>query len=164
MAESPVPARNVRWLSRYKARMIAVAQLTETQAEACAHAESFETLSEGFEDDPEGAADEEMRLLGRVNSDGRSPVPALGSRPAQIHTLKTWPKYFKAIVDGWKTFELRLNDRGFAVGDCLVLQEFDPETGTFTREMFSVRVTYLTADYMPEGFVAMSIEPWEQSV
>ena len=48
------------WLRRYKARFVN-AGLTTEQAEDCANAESFECLSSGgFEDDPEGAADEEM--------------------------------------------------------------------------------------------------------
>lgn len=48
------------WLARYKRRFVNVAGLTESQAEACGNAESFEVLSEGFENDPEGAADEEL--------------------------------------------------------------------------------------------------------
>lgn len=48
------------WLSRYKQRFVEQADLTLEQAEQCAKAESFEVLSEYFEDDPEGAADEEM--------------------------------------------------------------------------------------------------------
>ena len=48
------------WLQRYKQRFIDRAGLTADQAEACARAESFEVLSDGFEDDPEGAADSEM--------------------------------------------------------------------------------------------------------
>jgi len=48
------------WLQRYTARFIVRARLTAEQAAACARAESFEVLSECFEDDPEGAADEEM--------------------------------------------------------------------------------------------------------
>ena len=48
------------WLNRYKRRFMDIAELTETQAQACAEAESFEVLAEFFEDDPEGAADEEM--------------------------------------------------------------------------------------------------------
>ncbi len=48
------------WLARYKWRLIDRAGLTEAQAQACAQAESFEVLSEFYEDDPEGAADEEM--------------------------------------------------------------------------------------------------------
>lgn len=48
------------WLRRYMNRFIERADLTPKQAEQCAKAESFEVLSQGFEDDPEGAADEEM--------------------------------------------------------------------------------------------------------
>lgn len=48
------------WLDRYKRRFMDVAELTADQAQACAEAESFAVLSEFFEDDPEGAADEEM--------------------------------------------------------------------------------------------------------
>lgn len=48
------------WLDRYKRRFIERAELTEGQASACAAAETFAVLSEGFDDDPEGAADEEM--------------------------------------------------------------------------------------------------------
>lgn len=48
------------WFERYKRRFIEVAGLTETQAQALAHAMPFEDLSEFFEDDPEGAADDEM--------------------------------------------------------------------------------------------------------
>ncbi len=48
------------WLDRYKRRFIEVAELTERQAQACANAEDFATLSLYFEDEPEEAADEEM--------------------------------------------------------------------------------------------------------
>jgi len=44
----------------------------------------------------------------------------------KIHTLKTWPEYFEAILNGTKTFEVRKNDRNFKVGDRLDLIEFDP--------------------------------------
>jgi hypothetical protein len=80
---------------------------------------------------------------------------------AVVHTLKTWPEYFAAVRDGSKRFEIRRNDRDFAIGDCLILQEFDPTTETYTREMECVRVTYLTAAFVPDGFVALSIEPWD---
>lgn len=48
------------WLQRYRQHFIDCAKLTVEQAHKCAEAESFEVLSEGFEDDPEGAADMEM--------------------------------------------------------------------------------------------------------
>jgi hypothetical protein len=47
----------------------------------------------------------------------------------RVHELKTWPPFFQAIVDGEKSFELRKDDRGFEVGDILVLKEFDPHKG-----------------------------------
>lgn len=63
MTDSLPPSGALRenvWLARYKQRFIDRLGLTEAQAEACANAEPFAVLSEMFEDDPEGAADEEM--------------------------------------------------------------------------------------------------------
>lgn len=40
------------------------------------------------------------------------------------HFLKCYPGYFNAIVSGNKTFEVRLNDRDFEVGDILILMEY----------------------------------------
>ena len=46
---------------------------------------------------------------------------------AQIHDLKILPEYYDAVDKGVKTYELRFDDRDFAVGDMLILREF---TGT----------------------------------
>lgn len=42
-----------------------------------------------------------------------------------VHELKTLPQYFKAVVSGEKTFEIRKDDRGFEVGDILILKEYN---------------------------------------
>lgn len=42
------------------------------------------------------------------------------------HELKTHPEPFEAVVQGLKTFEYRYDDRGFNVGDELLLREWDP--------------------------------------
>jgi hypothetical protein len=45
------------------------------------------------------------------------------------HRLKTSQPYFDAVRDDLKTFEVRLHDRPFAVGDVLQLEEFTGPNG-----------------------------------
>lgn len=40
------------------------------------------------------------------------------------HDLKILPEYFAAVAGGQKTFELRLDDRGYQTGDTLHLREW----------------------------------------
>lgn len=40
------------------------------------------------------------------------------------HFLKTLPEFFQAVIDGRKPFELREDDRGFKVGDRVILEEY----------------------------------------
>jgi hypothetical protein len=72
------------------------------------------------------------------------PIPQRCGRFQVIHHLKTWPQYFAAIRDGSKTFEIRSEqDRTFAVGDVLVLQEYEPESLSYTCERETRVVTYI---------------------
>ena len=48
------------WLERYTKRFMERANLGREQAEDCRDAVDFADASDGFEDDPEGAAEEEM--------------------------------------------------------------------------------------------------------
>lgn len=41
---------------------------------------------------------------------------------SKVHELKVLPKYFRALSDGVKSFEIRKDDRGYMVGDILVLR------------------------------------------
>lgn len=73
-----------------------------------------------------------------------------------IHDLKCWREFFDAIERGDKTFEIRKDDRGFAVGDTLRLWRWCPHNATYVtrsdmtisagaaneRPRVSVRVTY----------------------
>ncbi|MET0410404.1 MAG: ASCH/PUA domain-containing protein [Polyangiaceae bacterium] len=59
------------------------------------------------------------------------------------HELKTWPGPFEATWVGSKTFELRKADRPFAVGDTLVLREYDPETSEYSGRLVEALVTYV---------------------
>jgi len=56
---------------------------------------------------------------------------------------KVWPEYFQAILEGKKTFELRLADFECQPGDILVLKEWNPETKQFTGRQIEKEVTYV---------------------
>lgn len=62
---------------------------------------------------------------------------------SQTHNLKTWPVHFDAVRLGIKPFEVRLNDRGFAVDDILRLQEWDPEKKRYTGREVQRRVSFM---------------------
>lgn len=49
---------------------------------------------------------------------------------------------YKAVLDGRKTFELRADDRNFAVGDLLWLREYEPQLERYTGRSLHVRVSY----------------------
>jgi hypothetical protein len=84
-----------------------------------------------------------------------------------IHELKTWPRYFEAVVSGRKTFELRKADRTFVQGDTLLLREWDPESGEYTGRSTERRITYVTdagaqAFGMAPGFVCLGLDDGER--
>lgn len=60
-----------------------------------------------------------------------------------IHRLKTWPKFFRAVRSGRKTFEVRRFDRPFRSQDRLLLEEWDPDTGKYTGAQITKRITYI---------------------
>lgn len=84
-----------------------------------------------------------------------------------IHSLKTWPPSFDAVLSGVKTCEVRRDDRGFNVGDTLILHEWEPSTRSFTGRSVARRVTHLVyCDHrsgigLGPAFVAMSVVPYD---
>lgn len=64
----------------------------------------------------------------------------------RTHVLKTWPAPFAAVLNGSKRHEIRVDDRGYAVGDILHLREWEPNAylGRLTGREIKVLVTYLT--------------------
>lgn len=77
-----------------------------------------------------------------------------------VHDLKTHPDPFAAVLDGRKRFEYRRNDRGFGVGDVLVLREWDPDRDAYTGREIRARVHYIARDPafgVPDGFAVLSI-------
>lgn len=78
------------------------------------------------------------------------------------HDLKTWPEHWQAVADGVKTFELRVNDRGYQVGDVLHLREWHPTTSLYSGRSCRRRVTHLLVGGqfgLADGHVIMSLQP-----
>lgn len=85
-----------------------------------------------------------------------------------IHALKIEKQHFEAVASGRKTFEVRNNDRNFAVGDFLALNETtqvitDTTETVYTGRCCLVEVDYIldSEEYLQPGFVAMTIKPCE---
>lgn len=88
----------------------------------------------------------------------------------EIHELKTWPKYFKQVRAGIKTFELRKFDRDYKVGDILKLKEYrftDPgnlSVGEYSGDEIKVEVTSIITSEegsvfgLADGYCIMSIQ------
>lgn len=76
-----------------------------------------------------------------------------------IHELKLYTEYFKDVVSGEKTFEIRKNDRPFKKGDLLALNEYDGQY--YTGKSCLVYIDYImnNPDYVKKDFVVMSIKP-----
>jgi hypothetical protein len=60
-----------------------------------------------------------------------------------IHEIKCWPEYFQPLYIGRKEFEVRKNDRNYKVGDSLLIREFNPLTGMYTKREIVRRITYI---------------------
>jgi hypothetical protein len=56
---------------------------------------------------------------------------------------KVWPEYFQKIVEGVKTYELRLADFECKSGDTLILKEWDPKTKDYTGRKIEKTITYI---------------------
>ena len=89
-----------------------------------------------------------------------------------IHDVKCWPEYFGLIEFGFKTFEVRKNDRDYQVNDYLRLREWDPKTKEYTGNKTDRRIKYIMfGDQfgVQKGYVVMQLEetvlgPIEESI
>ena len=57
------------------------------------------------------------------------------------HEVKIAPKYFEAVQNGTKNFELRKDDRGYLVGDILILKEY--VNGSYSGKELALKIRYI---------------------
>jgi ASC-1-like (ASCH) protein len=74
----------------------------------------------------------------------------------KVHYLKLNPEYYLPIKLGEKTFEIRLNDRGFNVGDILAMEVYTG--GRYTGQCLARQVTYITDYKQKRGYVVMGMK------
>ena len=78
------------------------------------------------------------------------------------HDLKTWPPFFDDVLTGAKTFELRRDDRGYAVGDVVTLREWAPDAD-YTGRTLTRSIGYIVRDAphfgLAPGFAILGLTP-----
>lgn len=82
-----------------------------------------------------------------------------------VHTIKILKPYADAVAEGRKTFEVRLNDRGYNCGDFvsfIVMQDGFVRLYHPLTEM-KFRITYVHSGLgLQEGYVVFGIEKVEE--
>ncbi len=84
------------------------------------------------------------------------------------HEKKCWPASFQAILEGKKTFDIRLADWTCKPGDILILKEYDPEKKAYTGRTLERTITYIsttknwnvwpTQDIEQHGFQILALQ------
>lgn len=66
------------------------------------------------------------------------------------YDVKSWPWLFEPMCAGKKTHDMRdKRDRPYAVGDRMLLREFDPRSGGYTGREALAYITYITDNVTP---------------
>ena len=74
-----------------------------------------------------------------------------------IHDIKLNTEYFDKVGSGIKTFEARYNDRGYAVGDVLLLREWS--NNMYTGRVLEAMITDVyCGEYAKEGYCIISFQ------
>jgi len=77
------------------------------------------------------------------------------------HQLKIQRKYWIDITTGFKTFEIRFNDRNFKVGDLIQFNVVNDSGEVVSQMLQKYIITYILdyPDALKEGYVVLAIKP-----
>lgn len=85
----------------------------------------------------------------------------------RTHEVKCWPEFFELLFTGVKTCEVRYNDRRYAMGNLLVIKEWDDRKGAYTGRQVTKVISHVL-EGVPGGipplgglqrnFVALSLK------
>lgn len=85
---------------------------------------------------------------------------------SRVHELKSYPYLFEATLRGTKKHDMRRADRGFRVGDRVLLREYDDKLERFTGRSLLATIGYITSvenpcalshDGLREGYCILSL-------
>ena len=81
------------------------------------------------------------------------------------HDLKLDVTYWDAVTTGLKTFEVRMNDRDYHVGDVLRLHAWEAGSYAFVpTPVAAFKVTYIHEGLgMAPGYVVLGIVRWKEA-
>jgi len=71
----------------------------------------------------------------------------------RVHTLKTWVEFYEPLALGYKTFEIRKNDRDFQKNDILALEIWDNDLSKYSGVCLFYKVTYVLKDAEQFGLI-----------
>lgn len=74
------------------------------------------------------------------------------------HELKLSTEFFPAVAQGIKTFEIRKNDRGYELGDILILSEWELTGHFYTGRKLIAEITYITNYAQQDNYIVMGIK------
>ena len=77
-----------------------------------------------------------------------------------VHDVKLYVKYFDDVLYGIKEFEIRKNDRGYHVGDTLVLREYDGMEYTGRHIVRKIKYMHIgTGEYgLSDGYCVLGLQ------
>jgi hypothetical protein len=83
----------------------------------------------------------------------------------KIHQLKCEPLFFMSVIAGEKMFEIRMDDRGFSVGDLIWLKEWSEQRGGYTGCGWAGKITYILRGFegLAPGYCALGIDTFGES-
>lgn len=68
------------------------------------------------------------------------------------HKVKCHVDGFESLITGARTHDIRVDDRGFKVGDTIFQEEYDPMSNIFTERSCLVVITCIIHDTSKFGF------------
>ena len=79
-----------------------------------------------------------------------------------VHSLKIRKEYFNRVLNDQKTFEVRINDRDFQVGDKVQLREIEGVDAGYTGNTIDVKIIYLlqNVDGIINGYCVFGFEKY----